>query len=333
MSDLADLTTISKIGPTNSAIAQFPNELLGEIFFISTATPLRVPPPLQDSDLPWAFLRVSKTWREVALGTPNLWNDIYLDYDLGGRVWEGFDGMVEARYMLERTVAAEKILERTKDSSISLEIRLRSYYDSEKWMSRIFSLVISASTSIKSLTIHLTFDQIDALFQLGDIHFPALECIAIDDGHAVNAIDMSEFMTGKYQISLLKNTPRLRKLVLGANIPWRENTTTVNWAQLTDLTLHVTRLPVEEAHIMLRLCPNIVSLRITPGTLTNRNTQVDNPVHLPLLTNLAVEFWASDEVPIFLLPLVVPRLQHLSITYIYIILEPGVDARLIPIFS
>lgn len=337
MTDTADFTTIFKItpelhdGPRDSVIARFPNELLAELFVVSTVTPLIVPPPLQESDLPWALLRVSKKWRQVALETPDLWNNVRLDYDQGGRVW-GSMGFSEAQYMLERTVAVEKILGRTKDSKVSLEIRAFSFYDTEKWMSRIFNLIARASTNISCLTIYFSFDVLDAFLQLEPIHFPLLESISIDDGHAINAIDVSNISPMERQISVLHNTPRLRNFFLGANIAWKKNTTALDWAQLSNLTLRVTQLPVEEAHTMLRLCPNLVSLRITPGTLMSQNTRpLDQPVYLPSLTTLTVEFWATEELPTFLQPLVIPRLRRLLISYIF--LKPDWDSRLISILS
>ncbi|KAF9458311.1 hypothetical protein BDZ94DRAFT_114522 [Collybia nuda] len=291
---------------------RFPNEILSEFFIASTPSPLKVPPPLRDTDLPWALLRVCKKWREVALKTPDLWNNVLLDYD------EGSDMFISTN-MYERTLSAEKILKRTKHTSISLKIKALGFYSIDEWQSRIFNLIISESLRIKSLTVHINISHLDPFLRLEQIPFPRLEYLSIDDGHGINAIDMSgniPSLLPSYEVTIWKNTPSLRSFYLGTNISWKNNVTSISWAQLTDITLRVTRLPIVEAHTMLRLCPNIVSLKITPGVLGNQNTApVDEPVNLPNLTKLIAEFYCSNELSIFLQPLVAPHLRNLSTRY------------------
>lgn len=311
---------------------RFPNELLSEIFIVSITPPIKSPPPLRDSDLPWAFLRVCKKWRQIALETPDLWNDVLIDYDEGSN-------MFISENMLERTVAAEKILKRTNDSNISLTIRALGYYDIDEWKSRIFNLIILEASRLKSLTILFNTMNLEPFFRFEGIHFPFLESLTINDCHAVNAIDMSVDIPGltpqPFEVSVWKNTPNLRTFYLGVNVSWRDNLTSLPWAQLTDVTLRVTKLSVAEAHAMLHACSNVISLKITPGVLEHRNRPPEDiPVHLPYLTHLTVEFYCGDELPIFLQHLVVPRLCYLSVRYpTFIYEDPDWNASLIPIFS
>lgn len=310
---------------------RFPNELLSEIFIVSITPPIKVPPPLRDTDLPWAFLRVCKKWRQIALKTPDLWNDVRVDYDEGST-------MFTSTNMLERTVAAEKILKQTRDSKISLEIRALGYYDIDEWKSRIFNVIISEASRLKSLTILFNMTKLEPFLCLEGIHFPFLESLTIDDRHAVNAIDMSVDIPGltpqPFEISVWKNTPNLRTFYLGVNVSWRDNLTSLPWVQLTDVTLRVTKLPVAEAHAVLRACPNVTSLKITPGVLEHRNTpSEDIPAHLPYLTKLTVEFYCGDELPIFLQHIVAP-IRNLSVRYpTFLYEDPDWNSSLIPILS
>ncbi|KAF9455267.1 hypothetical protein BDZ94DRAFT_855535 [Collybia nuda] len=69
---------------------QFPNELT---LTLSTNKPIIAPP--------WGFLLVCKKWKQVALATPDLWNDILVNYDEGSY---GYDSLNAHK----RIVAAER---------------------------------------------------------------------------------------------------------------------------------------------------------------------------------------------------------------------------------
>lgn len=330
MNELTDLTLIPKIsdgaGDSESVMhTKFPNELLSEIFVSSTIIPITVPPPLKDEDLPWAFLRVCKKWRHVALETPSLWNNVHIDYE-------------HVNILLQKTIAAERIIERTKGSNISLNIRASGFYGFRKYEPRVFKLILSNSARITSLILKTS--DTNTFFKLEPIPFPSLEFLVIDDGHGWNlidtTIDIPGFTPPPYEVSVWKNTPLLREFVLGTNIAWKMNMSSLSWAQLTYLFLHATKLPVEEAHNILCGCPNLVSLKITPGELGNENVApVDQPVHLPSLKELTIEFFCSDEISIFLQPLVAPCLGSLFIWYpgYNLQLEPEWNSSLIPILA
>ncbi|KAF9457800.1 hypothetical protein BDZ94DRAFT_1272236 [Collybia nuda] len=321
----------------SDTLNQLPNELLSKIFVLSTPTPIQTPPPLQDSDLPWALLRVCNKWRNIALETVLLWNDVCVNYGSATAT-----NKFEPADMIARTIAAEKILRRTKESVISLDIRTVGLYSIREAESRIFNLVISNSTRIKSLAFRIIHISLETFLQLEPISFPILENLSIDDGHAQGLIISSpeEPILGlthdPYEVSVWKATPQLRGLTLSINIAWKHNYASLSWERLTYLFLRATRLPITEAHRILRTCPSLVALKITPGTVRVEVPEPGDsaPVHLPFLTELIVEFYPCDEISAFLRQLDVPSLRTLCILYPeYNFKEPDWNISVIPILA
>ncbi|KAF9461616.1 hypothetical protein BDZ94DRAFT_1167412, partial [Collybia nuda] len=55
-----------------------PSEILSEIFIHCASDVITIPPERRDPL--WTLLRVCSRWRQVVLGTPNLWKRIRIDY-------------------------------------------------------------------------------------------------------------------------------------------------------------------------------------------------------------------------------------------------------------
>ncbi|KAF9455268.1 hypothetical protein BDZ94DRAFT_1242371 [Collybia nuda] len=114
--------------------------------------------------------------------------------------------------------------------------------------------------------------RVELFLKMEQIAFPCLESLTIEDNHPINTIDMSFGMVyPSYIVPVWGNTPCLRELSLGVNIP----------------------LSANDAHTTLQLCTGVVSLKITLGVLGNEHEMpVDEPVNLPFLTRLTIEFYS-----------------------------------------
>ncbi|KAK0466616.1 hypothetical protein IW261DRAFT_1407307, partial [Armillaria novae-zelandiae] len=63
-----------------SPCRRLPNELLINIFIRCSSLRDGLDSPLDPHALHWALLYVCRKWREVAIGTPEIWSSIHLDF-------------------------------------------------------------------------------------------------------------------------------------------------------------------------------------------------------------------------------------------------------------
>lgn len=143
---VSDATLQFYLNPTPPH-SRLPNELLAEIFMLFTPNPIKISWAFRDHDLPWALLRVCKKWRSLVLGMPDLWSNIYVDY-ASNLSWED-----PAIGPLRMTVIAHKVLLRSRDTFLSLQIRSNTY--DMKSLGPLTDLIILHSHRLKSLELNV----------------------------------------------------------------------------------------------------------------------------------------------------------------------------------
>ena len=69
---------------------KLPNEVLGEIFVYATLI-VTLPPKEYWREAPWNISHVCAKWRDIALTTPALWDDISVVHDVRNTIYHGSD--------------------------------------------------------------------------------------------------------------------------------------------------------------------------------------------------------------------------------------------------
>ncbi|KAK0466613.1 hypothetical protein IW261DRAFT_1321903, partial [Armillaria novae-zelandiae] len=100
-----------------SPCRRLPNELLINIFIRCSSLHDGLDSPLDPHALHWALLYVCRKWREVAIGTPEIWSSIHLDF-VDDRFLNG-SRIHEAAFMLG------VVLDRARPHNLDVFIRLK----------------------------------------------------------------------------------------------------------------------------------------------------------------------------------------------------------------
>lgn len=254
-----------------------PNEVLSEIFALCVDV---VSVPIDLNTVPWSLARVCVRWKKVVVGTPDVWSNVEVDYQI--------DWPHSPAVYVNRTLKANKILSLCKNSFISIKILgdlFRS--DPTPLIQSMNDLIAPHSTHLKQVTLKCALDFGASFFQLppGSLQF-------------VDAVDLSfegpYCVTGK--VTVFQNAPKLRKVTWGGGsyASFRPSSFKVPWYQLTHLHLHDAAISTFDAHMMLQQCSQLAECRLpirknysdTREAYMSKNLP---PTRLPHLVSLIIE--------------------------------------------
>ncbi|KAG2145450.1 uncharacterized protein EDB93DRAFT_1151104 [Suillus bovinus] len=214
-----------------SALWRLPTEILSQIFIhCLPETKLLLSPSTLKA--PMLLTGICRRWREVTLGTPDLWCRLYVEVD--DRDWE------------QAAFCYDLWLKRSRGRPLSLAL---GRYHSTK----LRSLLQPYITHITSLRVSTCFSQ-GEWPQLFLTDLPALQELAILGMTNVDIPTIAQF------ISRLPSTMRSLKFIDMGPFFDIERLSSLSpvWAHLTDV--QITVLNPNAALHLLRLCPNLSSL-------------------------------------------------------------------------
>ncbi|KAK0466598.1 hypothetical protein IW261DRAFT_1113505 [Armillaria novae-zelandiae] len=96
---------------------RLPNELLTDIFIRCLSLGHRYSSPLDPCALHWTLSHVCRKWREVVIGTTEIWSDIHLDFV--------YDWFLNGRRKHEAAVMLGVALDRARPHNLNVFIRLK----------------------------------------------------------------------------------------------------------------------------------------------------------------------------------------------------------------
>ena len=299
-----------------SPINSIPAEIIRQIFVLCVAPfALRIPAqyPLPIELAPWNLLLVCSKWRQVALGTSALWNDIYT-------------------YGCPKLPILKSILSRTGISLISLHIHVQ----------------LAPSNRRRGLTLKTLCEQIGDIIQpyVGRFSYlslyPAeefrrfsdlpcgrmenLQSVSLDfsDGETKYTLDYSDaYHYPLYPVTAFNNARNLREVkILTEFALFRPNDFPLPWEQLTVLHLINTPIPFTEGHEALRQCLNLAAATLTiPSDKRCLPPGPSRTTLLPHLTSLEIRSATESAIATFgqfLQPFVLPSLKKLMIITLHI---------------
>ncbi|KAF8224024.1 hypothetical protein L208DRAFT_1410910 [Tricholoma matsutake] len=289
---------------------KLPKELIAEIFSHCVMETIDLG-ALELVDPPWNLAQICSLWRTVALSSPNLWNDIAVQF-----LYHRRGEFVHLMNLLEI------FLSRAGNSSISLNIAAAvvEYPLDPKLVDSMINLVHPHIGQFR----HLGLQPVGAMMpilQLPSDTVQALESASLvfdtDDGD--NIFDRGERdgwteAAEIHKIIIFDTARNLRYVTLTTE--YAEvylNVLRFPWSQLTHLTLLNTFLEFQSAHEVLRQCTSLVSCNF--GINTDWNCwPLDSPTILHNLVSLTV--YAFDPCchhGEFLQPFILPSLRYLEL--------------------
>jgi F-box-like len=308
--------------PLAPTIRSIPPEIIREIFIFCVLYPLKIPMP---SPLlisaPWNLLLVCSKWRQLALETSALWNDIYIYFDASSDFpWQ----------------TLKLALSRTGTSLLSLQVRvsyhLSGYLQRKQTALRrhIGDLIQPFAGQFK----HLSLDAADDFRCILDIPrgmMDALQSVYLsfsDERHKYTLKDSNSFHPSLYPVTAFDNARNLREFTLITEFATlHPQYFRLPWERLTQLHLINTPIPFVEGHEALSQCINLVAATLTIPS-DERCLHSSSITLLPHLSSLAIRT-ATESATLcfgrFLKPFVLPSLKQFEIITLSNSLAPELD--------
>lgn len=277
--------------------SKLPNELLTEIFRLSMPNLVEIPSLDDDDDPSWTLPRVSKKWRSILLGIPELWTSVYINYETWFRKTESLDPE-------KVTAMSNRVLMRSRDALISLKIEA-STDGTTKWEPMI-KLIFSHAPRIRYLELRIGGDALWKTLASPSISFRSLEFLSISNFDGTdNAV----------QSVLFQDSPCLKIVELSIEFNWALMVPHLPWPNLEHLSLtQGYGLSTPIAHAIVRQCPNMLTFQITLSAGYNHTTTAIAPITCLVLKTLLVKISTLGTVADFLAPLTLPCLTTLELT-------------------
>jgi hypothetical protein len=277
-----------------STLSELPNELLTEIFILSTPIPIKIPWSLVDDRPPLSLFLVCSRWRSILLGMPGLWENIWVQYGY-------YESM---RRMEDMSRISHKILSRSANHSLSLKIDCPILNTDN--LETLPSLITNNTRRLVRLELDLSGKVLRELLSLQHMHFDNLQYLSIF---------WHDEIPQSLPFTLFRHSPLLRVVELKAAVPWLIMKPEIPWAGLTTLSLARDSggvLSASLTHSILRQCSSLNHFHITLSSESSLVVDTITVIHCPLLRTLLVEVHC-DEAAIFLRPLDLPGLLRLEL--------------------
>ena len=301
---------LSRLESAVSPIRDLPVEIIGAILSscINSDSSVHLE-ELEPNDSPWNLAQICSVWRDVALGLPSLWNDVWVYFSCHsqGRQWDRLRDLLEA-FLSRARASAQNV-------TISLHISIATMGNDHR---RPPSHLIF----IESIVSRVLKPHIGRLRYLGLSPAEAFLPIMNDSG-MVQSSQMKSIFLRCSQIDLLRwedkipsfDTSNLRRVTL-RSLPGHPHLSAFRfpWSQLTHLTISNPPFGFVDGHQVLRQCTSLVSccIDIPPDSHCGGDLR---PIVLRDLGSLTVR--AHNCLGTlhgrFLRPLVLPSLKHLDI--------------------
>ncbi|KAL0569779.1 hypothetical protein V5O48_012190 [Marasmius crinis-equi] len=318
-----------------SPMGRMPDDILREIFV--RCLPIEVLPARDLSEAPFLLTRICRSWREVAITTPALWNSIHIllptvfRHDL---LDDGFEGLVERRFegtklWLERSGSLPLSIFFSANLACSC---IPSFSAAVEWqranpiitesMRRFMQLFLQYYSRWKRVTFHvpapiLRCDDTDVLAS----HSPYLESLELR--RTFRELDPHDNL-----VSHMLRAPTLRSLHYNrdtVDLPTR-------FLHLTDLRVSSSRSriglinPVQVIEVLLRCSHSLRVCVLDMQALREPQVQNGLTIELPRLEHLTIRFYGiarAENTSLFLQSLLTPRLRELA----FYILESQIPGR------
>ncbi|KAJ7464631.1 hypothetical protein FB451DRAFT_1179748 [Mycena latifolia] len=281
---------------------RLPPEVLAIIFVNCVATPIILPPPSQEPAL--ALAGTCRSWRNIILNIPNLWSNIFLDFNSCPKPVE----------LLEY---AKLWLSRSENSLITLR------NSTSRWSERslqkanidpIVDLVAPYVTRCREIDMRFLEASIDDFFTFPAGSIERLEVLYLE----TLGFSMPFIHASGEPLDVFRSAPRLRRVLFSTDLCSIDpHALGLPWGQLTALHFIATYIPPLAMHAILRESAalrecsfSIIQLDDALATALDRLPECT----LPALRSLMVEFSPEtvDYAP-FLRPLVLPALTDLEL--------------------
>jgi hypothetical protein len=287
-----------------SPIRSIPPEILREIFILCVPYPLEISirSPLPIRSAPWNLLLVCSRWRQLALVTSALWNDIYI--------------CLESSYNFPLQ-ALKLALSRTGTSLLSLRTGVNNGYlgNQATPRRRIGDLIQPFVGRLKRLSL----DPADKFRRLLDIPrgmMDNLQSVSLsfsDERHKyVTYQDSDSYHPSLYSVTAFDNARNLREVMICTEFAtFHPQYFRLPWGQLTQLHLIDTPIPFVEGHEALCQCLNLVAATLTIPS--DERCLHSSPITLlPHLSSLEISTATESTTACFgrfLKPFVLPSLK------------------------
>ncbi|KAK0462135.1 hypothetical protein IW261DRAFT_1614065 [Armillaria novae-zelandiae] len=292
-----------------SPCRRLPNELLTNIF-IHCSLRDRYRSPLDPRALHWTLSHVCRKWREVAIGTPEIWSHIQLSF-VNNRLLTG-SRIHEAAFMLG------VVLDRARPHDLDVVISLKDDISTHP----VCAVLLTTVRYWKSLQVHGNPDFLSPCRGF----FDRLETAILSDDDHVGPQAVDAFAVAPHLRSFKKKWDL--PLLLPANLiefhdhnPFNENTCTTlrHLVNIRILSLSCSAYSSESPRICL---PRVSQLELTiRGKAVGTASLTYNHFDLPSLTHLKIqalplrEPMVSPQAP---QPIRLSTVTHLTLTCILI---------------
>ena len=294
-----------------SPLRRLPPEILGEIFLTCKDEASENPQKILRRQPPSVLSQVCRSWRQVAINLPRLWDTFRVDY----KPTTTFNPLSDHPLPLSRVI--DIWAHRSKPLPMNIAIHSNHQFSGSRSMHP--SLVTSLrnlSHRIRKLDIQTGLKSVlEPIFSLPAAEFPALESLQLC---------ATEFGVWNSPITAFGASPKLRKVTLNIR-PAHPFRIFLPWPQITHLDMLNAKEPMDlfTWGILIRSLLNLVQGRVRLAEDTgvqdpfrdslphvNQSTELTLPA-LNLLTIDFVHRLNSNGVPPFISPnLRVPALQH-----------------------
>jgi hypothetical protein len=239
-----------------SPLRKLPNAVLAEIFM--HCVPDGVDLPVERFSAPWILGQVCSRWRQVALGTPFLWNNLRLQYGN----WSNDTGLSHL---------AKHYLARSGMMPITLEIRGDDIGYVQSVSDPIFDIVIPYARRLQKISIDCHPVWLKPFFELPAGVLNRLETMVLrvfGDRHIPDVVTVFDKAPRLSQVTLMFNAS-----LTSYRLPW---------TRLTDLHLPCAMINPDLALVLLRYCTRLLncSIQLGPGDAASQTL----PTILPLVT-------------------------------------------------
>ncbi|KAK7037529.1 hypothetical protein VNI00_011021 [Paramarasmius palmivorus] len=235
-----------------SLVQKLPTEILQSIFSHCNLTPFSIG---RASEGPILFGRICRKWRNVALGTPELWRSIHIV-------------LPSAEYPSDRNIASrsEGLREGVKmwlSRAGELPLRISAHYNAREQDARLLNEAAKVVEVLVPYLKRCSYFRLDLPLQciqsLNDIpgeEFPVLETALVKLKDPFSLPEPSNLSQGN-PVFFLSDSPRLHSLCLRDDRPSRYLRPTVIWGNLRSLSLKLVGTRPVEIFSIISQCTNL----------------------------------------------------------------------------
>ncbi|KAK7441045.1 hypothetical protein VKT23_016829 [Stygiomarasmius scandens] len=270
-----------------SPIRRIPPEVLTQIFLY--CLPIRHPPTRSKKEAPLLLTEICKSWRDVSLCTPPLWDSIHVHIPRT---------LIQDRdQMLKRRDGLDKWLARSADLPFSLSLNMGSdsHYSGLEItaIDPLVDAILQHLPRCKSLTLgvpHFLIHRVLTSIPDDILPLTTLEKLTFRSTTQSHWAHVGMSVICDCHARIISRTPSLRSLhllqfQLDDAGPWKSLASTISWANLTELSLVSHYAPLKPTLDILSRAVNLHSCRLGLNATYFRKGE-DRQVTLPFLRKL-----------------------------------------------